>query len=235
MDSSAIRFGKGGPVPQRAGEIFAQACAEFASEGARLLQPAVEVVRADRHPEGFQLRGPARRVLTQQHEIARVRHQHQPLPAPVAAHRVARCREPSGVSGGLHLDHSMLRRLALARLALLHLFRRVEAEIGMTRTLIGKLTDTEDPRLERGADGIEQVRKRPVARPFPGCTTRCAHPSEISEIRPDRRRQLRVRSCHRPSCRRARRAVQAPALVNWTVSRIVMRSSATIVFMCSTR
>ena len=76
MDSSAIRFGKGGPVPQRAGEIFARACAEFASEGARLLQPAVEVVRADRHPEGFQLRGPARRVLTHQHEIARVRHQH---------------------------------------------------------------------------------------------------------------------------------------------------------------
>ena len=222
MDSSAIRFGKCGPVPQRPGEIFAQACAEFASEGARLLQAAVEVVRADRHPEGFQLRGPARRVLTHQHEIARVRHQHQPLPAPVAAHRVARCREPSGVSEGLHLDHSMLRQLALARLALLHLFRRVEAEVGMTRTLIGKLTDTEDPRLERGADGIEQVRKRPVARPFPGCTTRCAHPSEISEIRLDRRRQLRVRSCHRPSCRRARRAVQAPALVNWTVSRIVV-------------
>ena len=65
MESSAIGFGKGGPVPQRAGEIFAQACAEFASEGARLLQSAVEVVRADRHPEGFQLAGrPAVSSLT---------------------------------------------------------------------------------------------------------------------------------------------------------------------------
>ena len=59
-------------------------------------------------------------------------------------------------------DHASFRNLPLARSSLLHLLRRIEAEIGMARALIGKLADAEHLRLERRADGIEQVRQRPI-------------------------------------------------------------------------
>ena len=59
-------------------------------------------------------------------------------------------------------DHASFRHLPLARSSLLHLLRRIEAEIGMARALIGKLADAEHLRLERRADGIEQVRQRPI-------------------------------------------------------------------------
>ena len=192
------------------GEILAQPRADFAGEGARSLQSLSEVVRAVRKPEGFEFRRTTRRVFAHQYEIARVRHQHQPVAAPVSAHLIARRREPRIVVRRLHLNHAALRRLSISWSALLHLLRRVEAEVGMARALIGKFADTEHLRLERRAHGVQQVGERPVARPFPGRAARCAHSSEVSEIRLDRRRQFRVRSRHHPRCRRVRRDMQAP-------------------------
>ena len=68
----------------------------------------------------------------------------------------------------------------------------------MARALVGKLTDTEHLRLERHADGVQQIGERPVARPLPSRAARGAHPSEIGEVRLDRRRQFRIRSRHHP-------------------------------------
>ena len=195
---------------QRPAQIFAKTRADLAGEGARLLQPAVEVVRAVRQAEGLQLRRAARRVLAHQHEVARIGHQNQSVAVPVAADLIARRGEPriaskgGADSGGLHFHHAVLRRLPLAGPAPLDLLRPVETEVGMARALIGQLPDTEHLGLEGRADGVEQVRERCVARPFPGPAARGAYPSQIDEVRLDRRPQLPVRSCHRPCCRRAR-------------------------------
>ena len=53
--------------------------------------------------------------------------------------------------------HAALRHLSVARPALLHLLRRVEAEVGMARALVSKLTNAEYLRVEHRADGIQQV------------------------------------------------------------------------------
>ena len=76
---------------------------------------------------------------------------------PVAAHLIAVGRQPGIVTDGLHLDHAALRHLSVARPALLHLLRRVEAEVGMARALVSKLTNAEYLRVEHRADGIQQV------------------------------------------------------------------------------
>ena len=195
---------------QRTGKIFAQARAHVAGEGARLLQPAVEVFRTFRKPEGFELRRATGRVLAQQQEVAIVGYKHQAVAAPVAADLSALRREPGVVCGRLYLDHAALRRLPLTRPALLHLLGRVEAEVGMARALVGKLADAEHLGLERRADGIEQVRQRPVARPLPGRAAGGADSSEVGEICLDRRRQFGVRSAHRLCCRRGWCDMQAP-------------------------
>ena len=65
----------------------------------------------------------------------------------------------------------------------------------MACALVGKLDDAEHLRLERAADGVQQIGERPVARPLPGRPTRRPHPPQIGEICLNRRRQ---------SCRRFR-------------------------------
>ena len=79
---------------QRPAQVLAQAGPDLAGEGARLLQLVVEVLRTVRQPEGFEPQSTARRVLAHQHEVARVRHQHQPVAVPIPAHLLAGCREP---------------------------------------------------------------------------------------------------------------------------------------------
>ena len=140
------------------------------------------------------------RILAHQHEVARVGYQHQAVAVPVAAHLIALRREPRIVNNRLHLDHTALRNLSLARLAFLHLLGRVEAEVGMARALIGKFAHTEHLGLERCADGVQQIGKRSVARTFPGRATRRAHPPEVGEVAFNRCREFRVHSCHTCLC-----------------------------------
>ena len=200
-----------GPVRQCAGQVFAEAGPGRPGKCARRFQFAPEAVRAVREAEGFELRRAARRVLAHQHEIARVGHEHQPIAFPIAAGLTALRREPGIVVRRLHLDHAAFRYLAFARLALLHLLRRVESEVGMARALVGEFADAEHLRPERRADGVQQVGERPVARPLPGRAAGRAHPPEIGEIRFDRRRQPCVRSRHRPCSGLSLPGVQALA------------------------
>ena len=58
----------------------------------------------------------------------------------------------------------------------------------MPRALVGQLADAEHLGLERGADGVEQVRQRPVARTLPGRAAGGVDSSEVGEIGLDRRR-----------------------------------------------
>ena len=115
--SQILGFGQSGLMGQRATEIFTQPGADFAREGTRCLQPVPERFRIFRQPEGLQLRRPANCILAEQHKVARIGHQHQPIAAPVAAHHV--CRQPGVITGGLHLDHATFRHLPLAWPALL--------------------------------------------------------------------------------------------------------------------
>ena len=186
---------------KRAGEKFAEASADISGEGARFLQLTPEVVRTVCQTEGFKLRWTARCILADEYEVAQVRHQHQPVAVPIAADLSALCREPGIVIGGLYLNNTALWGLALARSALLHLSGRVQAEVRMAGTLVGKLTDAEHLRLERRTDGIEQIGERPIARPFGGRAARGAHFCEVCTVGLDRCRQFRVRSRHRPRCR----------------------------------
>ena len=110
-----------------------------------------------RQSEAFEFRRTARCVLAHEYEVAGVGHQHQPVVVPVAAHLIAVGRQPGIVADGFHLDHAALRHLSVARPALLHLLRRVEAEVGMARALVSKLTNAEYLRVEHRADGIQQV------------------------------------------------------------------------------
>ena len=155
------RLGERRAVRQGTGKIFAQAGADVAGEGARSIQLAVEVAGAVGQPEGFELRRAARRVLAHQDEIARVGHQNQAVTVPIAADLIAGRREPGIVLRALHLDHAALRRLPRARLALLHLLRRVQPEVRVPGPLVGKLADAEHLGLERRADGVEQIGERP--------------------------------------------------------------------------
>ena len=69
----------------------------------------------------------------------------------------------------------------------------------MARALVCKFADAEHLRLERQADGVQQVGQRPVARSLPGGAARCTHPPEIGKVRLNHRRQLGVRSRHQSS------------------------------------
>ena len=152
---------------QRAGEIFGEPRASLAGEGAGLLDAAPERVLAVRQPEGFEPRRAARFVLAEEHEVARVRHQHRPVAAPIAADLIARGGEPGVVAGGLDLDDAAFRQPALARPAPLDLPRRVEAEVGMSGALVGELADAEHLRPERRADGVQQIPQRRVVGELP--------------------------------------------------------------------
>ena len=76
--------------------------------------------------------------------------------------------------------------------ALLHLLRRVEAEVGMTRALLRKLVDAKHLWPERRTNGIKQVCKWPIARPLPGRAARRAHPPKLGEVGLDHRCQLQL-------------------------------------------
>ena len=140
---------------QRAGQVFAEASASRAGKRAGLFQFALEVIRAVCKPERLKLRRATRGVFAHQHEITRVGHEHQPIASPVTADLIARRREPDIVVSRFHLDDAAFRYLAFTRLAPLQLLRRVKAEVGMARPLVGKFADTEHLRLERRADGVQ--------------------------------------------------------------------------------
>ena len=88
--------------------------------------------------------------------------------------------------------------LPLARASLLNLPGRVEAEIGMARALVGKLTDAEHPGLERGADRVEEDPERRMVGELPGRPAGRADAPEVGEIRFDRLSEFRAGYRHRP-------------------------------------
>ena len=205
-----LRIGQHRAVRQRADKILPEAGADLAGKGARCLQLADELVRAGRQTERLERRLAAGPVRTDQCKLAQVGHQHQVVAVPVARNLLAHGGRARVLVGRLHLDHATFRRLPLSRPALLHLLRGVEAEVWMARTLVGQLAQTEHLRLERGAHGVQQVRERPVARPFPGRPTRGAYPPEIAEVGLYRGRQCRVRAHHLLRSLRARPGRQIP-------------------------
>ena len=164
------------------GKVFAEPRTHFAGERAWPLHLAPEVVRILRQPEGFEPGRTARPVRADQHEVAQVRHQHQPVAAPVAAHLVRLHRQPGVSVHALHLDDAPLRDLPCPRPVPLNLLRGVERVVGMAGTLVGPLQNAEHLRLERAADRADQVGQRRVVRPLPGPATRCAHAVEVGEV-----------------------------------------------------
>ena len=187
-----LRLGERGPMRQGAGEIFAQAGAGLAGEGPRSLKPACELRVAAGETERFEGRFPAAGVRPDECELAQVRHQDQAIASPVTARLLAHPRCVGVLARRLHLDHAPLRELPLTRPALLHLLRRVKAEVGVPRALIDGLRYAEHLRLEGRADGIEQLRERAVGRSLTGCPARRAQPPKLGEPSLHRRRQLRA-------------------------------------------
>ena len=90
-------------------------------------------------------------------ELASVGHKHEPVPVPIVAHLVALGSQPCVVADGLDLDHAALGRLALTPPSTLHLLVGVESEVGMARTLLGKLADAKHLGFESFTNGIQQV------------------------------------------------------------------------------
>ena len=66
----------------------------------------------------------------------------------------------------------------------------------MARALVGQFDDAEYLRLERSANGVQQVRECGIARPLASRPARCAQPPEIDEVGLDRRSQLFRPSSH---------------------------------------
>ena len=190
-----LRLGDRRAVRQRPAEILAQTGAGGAGEALRGLQEALELVAAG-EAEGLEHRLPVLRVGADQLELAQVGHQHQAVAPPVAAHLFAHRRRPRAVARRLHLDDAALGGLAAAGPAPLHLPRRVEAEVGMAGPLVGELGDAEHLRPKRRADGVQQVRERPVARPLAGRAARRPDPPQLRQIGLDGGRELRVRLLH---------------------------------------
>ena len=133
-------------------------------------------------PEGLQPRGPALRVLSEQHEVAGVGDEHEAVPTPVAAHLIAVRGQPCVVAYGLDLDHAALGKLSLSRSALLRLAGGVESEVGVARALVGELGDAGHLGLERGADGFEQVAERRVVGALAGGAAGCSDGTEVGEV-----------------------------------------------------
>ena len=179
-------------------EVLAKARPRIAGERVRLLSTTQELVLAARQPQGLERRGPTVCVLAQQHEVAGVRHQHQPVASPVATGLVTFRRKPRVVRWGLHLDDAALRRLPLARHAPLHLLRPVETEVGMACALVGEFLNAEHLRPERRADCRQEVAERSIQRTLLGRAPGRPDSSHVGEVLLDGGRQLRGRSAHRP-------------------------------------
>ena len=147
-------------------QVFPQASPHVPGEGPGPFQLGLKLLIRLRKPEGLQLHGIALSVLAHQHKVSSVGDQHQPVAAPIAAHLVARRRQPSVVTCGLDLHHAPLRDLARPRRSLLHLLRGVEAEVRMPGSLLGEFTHAEHLGPEGTADGVQQIAEWPVAGPF---------------------------------------------------------------------
>ena len=132
--------------------------------------------------------------------MRRVGCQNQPVAVPIAAHLIAFGRQPSVVGHRLHLHHAALRNLTVTWSATLYLSGGIEAEIRVSRTLVGKFADAEDLRLERCPDGVEQVGERCIARPLPCRAARSANSGEIGEVGLGRRSHLAACRCHEQCC-----------------------------------
>ena len=185
-----LRFRDGGAVRQGAAQVFAEGGAVAFGEGAWLLQPLLELRRARRQPEGLQLARAALGVFAKQHEVAEVRHQHQAVAMPVLAHLVAFRGEPRIIRQRLRFHHAVLRRLAFADAAGLELPCREEAEVWVAGAEVGQFADAEHLGLQRGADGVQEVAQRRVARAFAGGGAGRGDALQGREIGFNRRRQL---------------------------------------------
>ena len=95
------RFRQRRTVRQRPREVLAKARPRIAGKRARLLQTTKELVLAAGEPQRFERRGPATCVLTHQHEVAGVRHEHQPVAPPSSGwpERPAAVSHASSASG----------------------------------------------------------------------------------------------------------------------------------------
>ena len=167
---------------KRTAQVLAQAGAHVSGKDPRRLQPGVKRLLRLGKAEGLQLYGVALRVLSHQHEVAGVGDQHEPVATPVAAHLVAIRRQPGVVSGGLDLHDAAFGDLAGARLSLLHLSSRVEAEVRVARALLGKLADAEHLWPERAAYGVQQVGQCRVVRSLSRRAARRPYAAQVVKI-----------------------------------------------------
>ena len=142
---------------QGAAQVFGQRGAVGVSKGAGVLQLHLEVGSGLGQSEGLQLGGLSVRVLAQQHKIAGVGDQHQPVSVPVAADLRAVGGEQGILVGRLDLHYAALRRLAGLGLPALRLLGGVETEIGMPRSLLGQLADAIHLGPQRAAHGVQQI------------------------------------------------------------------------------
>ena len=187
---------------QRPDEVFDETCGRLAGEGARCLQLAGEFVRAGGQRESFQCLVATCLVWNDQGKAAQVGHQNQVVAAPVARHLLANRRAIGVFTGRLHLHDAPFRHLSLPRAAALHLMRGVEAEVGMASALVGQFADAEHLRLQGRADGVEQVRQRPIARPLAGCAAGGVDAREVGEVSLDCGGQFRACRFHPSPCGR---------------------------------
>ena len=153
-------------------QVLSETGADLVCKGAWPLQLGLERLRGFCQLKRLQLRGLARRVFAEKHEIASVGDQDEQVLVPIPADLVTAGCEPGVVAGGLYLHHAALRKLSLPRLALLHLLGGIQAEVRVTRALLRHLVDAEDLGPEGVADRVQQVGQRWIIGKFPGRTAR---------------------------------------------------------------
>ena len=185
-------------MSERAPQVLAEARTGLAGKGARFFKPSVKFGFVVSQTEALKRCLATCDIQTGKHEFAQVGHQHQTITVPVSGDLIAYPGRQCIFAWRLDLDHAALGYLILPRSPFLHLPRRIETEVGMPSALIGKLADTEHLRLERRANGVEQIRERSVARPLPGRAARGTYPAQIGEVGFHRRREFRTCSGHLP-------------------------------------
>ena len=176
------RLVEGRVVGEGAAEVFAEAGADVAGEGAGRFEAGLELVLGGGEAEGLEPSGVACGVLAQEDEVAGVGDEDEAVPVPVAADLGAAGGEPGVVGGGLDLDHAALGKLALAGPAAPDLLCGVEPEVGVARALVGKLAHAVDTRLQGRADGCEEVVEGRVVGAFAGCAAGGADAAQVVEV-----------------------------------------------------
>ena len=116
-----FRLGQGRAMRQGAAQIFAQPGASLPGEIARRFQPAGKLLRALRRPKRFEPGRLPVRVFADEHEVARIGDQYEPIPTPVPVDLLLGRGQESVVIHALHFHHAAFWGLALLRLAPLHL------------------------------------------------------------------------------------------------------------------